>query len=100
LPSDIDPPRLYKVDPAQDPIWQAGFSSNVRSEVEVADWVEHQLSPQLVSLHGVSGVETAGSLVREMQVIVDQYRLRSYNLTMQDLIEPSKKRTWTSPPAG
>jgi len=87
IPEDIEPPRLYKFDPSQDPVWQAGFSSTIRTEVEVADWVEHQLAPQLVSIAGVSGVETAGGLVREMQVIVDQQRLRSYNLTMQDLIE-------------
>lgn len=87
LPEDIDAPRLYKFDPAQDPVWQAGFSSTIRTEVEVADWVEHQLAPQLVSIAGVSGVETAGGLVREMQVIVDQQRLRSYKLTMQDLVE-------------
>ena len=87
LPDDIDPPRLYKFDPSQDPVWQAGFSSRVRSEVEVSDWVENDLAPQLVSINGVSGVETAGGLVRELQVIVDQQRLRSYNLTMQDLID-------------
>ncbi|MDQ2076107.1 efflux RND transporter permease subunit [Marinimicrobium sp. ABcell2] len=86
LPRDIEPPRLYKFDPSQQPVWQAGFSSAVRSEVEVADWVEHQLTPQLVAIHGVSGVETAGGLVREMRVEVDQHRLRYYHLTMADLV--------------
>jgi len=87
MPPDIDPPRLYKFDPAQDPVWQAGFSSTIRSEVEVSHWVEHELAPRLVALHGVSGVETAGGLVREMQVILDQQRLRSYKLSMEDVIE-------------
>ncbi len=86
LPRDIDPPRLFKVDPAQDPVWQAGFSSSLRSEVEVSDWVEHQLAPQLVAINGVSGVETAGGLIREMEVLADQHRLRSYGLTMADLV--------------
>ncbi|TVQ52544.1 MAG: efflux RND transporter permease subunit [Phycisphaerales bacterium] len=87
LPPDIEPPRLYKFDPSQDPVWQAGFSSTIRSEVEVRDWVEHRLAPQLIAIHGVSGVEAAGGMVREMEVIVDQERLRSYGLTMQDLID-------------
>ena len=86
LPPDIDPPRLYRFDPAQDAIWQAGFSSTVRSETEVRDWVEHQLAPQLLSIHGVSGVEAAGGQVREMQVVVDQQRLHSYGLTMDHLV--------------
>ncbi|MCG5524752.1 efflux RND transporter permease subunit [Ectothiorhodospira haloalkaliphila] len=87
LPPDIEPPRLYKFDPSQDPVWQAGFSSTVRSEVEVRDWVENRLAPQLLAIHGVSGVEAAGGMVREMEVIVDQVRLRSYGLTMKDLID-------------
>lgn len=87
LPPDIEPPRLYKFDPSQDPVWQAGFSSTIRSEVEVRDWVEHRLAPQLIAIHGVSGVEAAGGMIREMQVIVDQHRLRSYGLAMQDLID-------------
>ena len=87
LPSDIESLRLYKFDPAQDPIWQAGFSSRVRSEVAVRDWVEHQLAPQLLAIHGVSGVEASGGLQREMEVVIDQHRLRSYGLSMQDVIQ-------------
>ena len=87
LPADIQPPRLYKFDPAQDPVWDAGFSSTVRSEVEVRDWVENRLLPQLVAVEGVSGVEAAGGLEREMEVVVDQDRLRSYGLSMADLVD-------------
>ncbi len=86
LPADIEPPRLYKFDPAQDPVWQAGFSSSVRSETQVRDWVENQLAPQLIAIHGVSGVEAAGGMVREVEVIVDQDRLHAYGLGMQHLV--------------
>ncbi len=87
LPSDIEPPRLYKFDPSQDPVWQAGFSSPVRSEVEVRDWVEHELTPQLLALEGASGVEAAGGMVREMEVILDQQRLASYDLVLRDVLD-------------
>ncbi|MCC5869525.1 MAG: efflux RND transporter permease subunit [Gammaproteobacteria bacterium] len=85
LPPDIDPPRLYKFDPSQDPVYEAGFSSTIRTPREVRDWVEHRLAPQLLSLHGVAGVEAAGGLVRELEVIVDQDRLAFYGLTLQDV---------------
>ncbi len=85
LPQDIDPPRLYKFDPAQDPVWLAGFTSRVRSEVEVHDWLENQLAPQIIAIEGVSSVEAAGGMVREMEVVVDQNRLRSYGLTLADV---------------
>ena len=85
LPTDIDPPRLYKFDPSRDAVYQAGFSSRARSPREVRDWVEHRLVPQLLALHGIAGVEAAGGLVRELEVVVDQDRLRSYGITLQDV---------------
>lgn len=87
LPPDIEPPRLYKFDPSQDPVWLAGFSSTVRPEVEVRDWIENRLAPQLLAIHGVAGVEAAGGMLREMEVVVDQDRLRSYGLHMQDVVD-------------
>ncbi|MGY6519104.1 MAG: efflux RND transporter permease subunit [Lysobacteraceae bacterium] len=87
LPPDIEPPRLYKFDPNQAPVWQAGFSSTVRSEVELRDWALHQLTPHLLAIEGVASVEAAGGQEREIEVVVDQARLRSYGLTMDDVAE-------------
>jgi len=85
MPADIEPPRLYKWDPSADPVYEAGFSSTVRSPIEVRDWMENELAPQLLAIRGVGGVEVAGGLVREMQVIVDIDRLNSYGLSMNDV---------------
>ncbi|MEE2022796.1 efflux RND transporter permease subunit [Alkalimonas mucilaginosa] len=87
LPRDIEPPRLYKFDPSQAPIWQAGFSSPIRTEVEVRDWIENRLTPHLIAIEGVSSVEAAGGLEREVQVVLDQHRLAAYQLTMQDVVQ-------------
>lgn len=87
LPADIEPPRLYKFDPAQAPIWQAGFSSSVRSEVELRDWATFQLTPHLLAIEGVAAVEAAGGQEREIEVIANQERLRAYGLTMGDLAD-------------
>lgn len=85
LPPDIEPPRLFKYDPSQDPVYVAGFSSTMRSPIEVRDWMENELAPQLQSIRGVGGVQVAGGLLRELQVIVDIGRLNSYGLTMNDI---------------
>lgn len=85
MPQDIDPPRIFKYDPSQDPVYVAGFSSTMRSPIEVRDWMENELAPQLQALHGVGGVLVAGGLLRELQVIVDIDRLNSYGLTMNDV---------------
>ncbi len=82
LPDDFESLRLYKYDPSQDPIWEAGFSSTVRSETAVRDWVEHQLAPQLIAIHGISSVEASGGQQRELEVILDQERVRGYGLSL------------------
>ncbi|WP_333607755.1 efflux RND transporter permease subunit [Arsukibacterium sp.] len=87
LPPDIDPPRLFKFDPSEAPVWQAGFSSAVRTEVEVRDWIENRLTPHLISIAGVSSVEAAGGLQRELEIIVDQHRLAAYGLTLDDVVQ-------------
>ncbi len=87
LPSDIEPPRLYKFDPSQDPVYEAGFRSTMRSPLEVRDWLEHELAPQIQSIHGVGGVEVSGGQIRELQVIVDQERLEHYGIALSDIEE-------------
>ncbi len=87
LPRDIDPPRIRKFDPGQTPVWEGGFGSRLRSEAEVRDWVENSLSPQLIAIGGVSSVEASGGMVREMEVVLDQERLRTYGLTLRDVTD-------------
>ncbi|WP_304638542.1 efflux RND transporter permease subunit [Pseudomonas sp.] len=82
---DMDPPRVRKFDPGQQAIWQGGFSSTVRSEAAVNDWIENTLTPQLISIPGVSSVESAGGMVREIEVIVDPDRLHSYGISLQQV---------------
>lgn len=83
LPEGILPPRIYKQDPAADPVYQAGVTSTIRSEIEVRDWLDNRLVPQLLSVQGVGGVEVAGGQVREMQVLLDQDRLNHYGLSLE-----------------
>ena len=85
LPADVEPPRLRKWDPGEWSIWRAGFSSPVRPPRDVRDWVEQRLVPQLQSIEGVAAVEAAGGQVREIEVVLDQDRLRSYGLSLRDV---------------
>jgi hydrophobe/amphiphile efflux-1 (HAE1) family protein len=87
LPEEADPPTIFKFDPAQIPIFEVGFSSPTRDLVELRDWVETRLRPQLLTVQGAASVDVSGGLVREISVILDQERLRSYGLTVSDVIE-------------
>lgn len=87
LPDDVEPPRLRKWDPGASSVYEAGFSSDMRTPREVRDWVDNRLAPQLQAIQGVSGVEAIGGQERELEVIVDQQRLRSYGLTLADVAD-------------
>jgi CzcA family heavy metal efflux pump len=85
LPDDIEPPRLVKADPGAQSVFEAGFSSRERSAREVRDWLDNRLAPQLQSIPGVSGVLSVGGQERELEVVVDQQRLRAYGLSLADV---------------
>jgi len=86
LPVDVDPPRIHKYDPSQIPVFEVGFSSPTRDLVSLRNWVDLQLEPQLLTVEGVAAIDVAGGLVREIRVTLDQERLRSYGLTVSDVL--------------
>ena len=87
MPDEADPPSIFKFDPSQSPIFDVAFSSGSRDLVSLRDWVEYRLQPQLLTIEGVASVDVSGGLVREIQVTLDQERLRSYGLTVSQVIE-------------
>jgi CzcA family heavy metal efflux pump len=87
LPVEASPPTIFKFDPGQLPIYEAAFSSEQRDLVELRDWVDRRLVPQLLTVPGVAAVDVSGGLTREVQVVLDAERLRSYGLTVSQVNE-------------
>ncbi len=86
LPEDADPATIFKFDPSQMPVFEVGFSSPTRDLVDLRNWADLRLHPQLLTVEGVAAVDVAGGLVREIRVTLDQERLRSYGLTVSDIL--------------
>ena len=82
LPEEADPPTIFKFDPSQLPVYEVAFSSSTRDLISLRDWADQRLRPQLLTLNGVASVDISGGLEREVQVVLDQERLRSYGLTV------------------
>jgi hydrophobe/amphiphile efflux-1 (HAE1) family protein len=87
LPVDADPPTAFKSDPSQSPIYEVAFSSEGRDLIQLREWVEQRLRPQLLTVGGVASVDVAGGLIREVQVVLDQERLRSYGITVSQVMD-------------
>lgn len=86
LPDSIDPPVIFKLDPAQIPIMEFVISSPLRDGVELRSWVDDTFSKWFLNLPGVAAAEVGGGLLREIQVIPDQRRLAGIGLTYKDII--------------
>ncbi|MBP7149213.1 MAG: efflux RND transporter permease subunit [Acidobacteria bacterium] len=86
LPEEADPPVIFKSDPSQIPVLQFAISSPTRDEVWLKRWAQDELVKQLLTIEGVASVDVAGGLDREIQVVVDPERLRSYGLTISQLL--------------
>jgi CzcA family heavy metal efflux pump len=87
LPDDADPATIFKFDASQQPVYEVAFSSPLRSPVELRDWVDLRLRPQLLTVEGIASVDVSGGLVREIRVTLDQERLRSYGLAVGDVLQ-------------
>ena len=87
LPTTTEPAVIYKRDPSQIPIMEIILSSNQRDPVEMRSWADFTFSRWFLNLPGVAAVEVGGGLERELQVIVDQEKLASIGLSLDDLAE-------------
>ncbi|WP_337868202.1 efflux RND transporter permease subunit [Meiothermus sp.] len=81
LPRDAQAPVVQRFDPAAAPILFIALSADGRDLREVARYAEDVLKPQLQLVSGVADVQIQGAPSREVQVLLEPYRLASYNLS-------------------
>ena len=87
LPDTIEPPIIYKRDPAQIPVLEFVVSSPARSPTRLRDWVDYDFSRWFLNLPGVAALEVGGAPQREIHVLVDQDRLAASGVTIAGLAQ-------------
>ncbi|MCG6868578.1 MAG: efflux RND transporter permease subunit [Gammaproteobacteria bacterium] len=87
LPTDIEPPSIYKRDPSQAPVMELVVSSGLRDTTELYEWVDYLFARNFVNLPGVAAAEVGGGSAREIDIEVDQERLSASGLTFGDIAE-------------
>ena len=90
LPDTVDPPIIYKFDPAQLPVQEYVISSPLRDPVELRAWVDYVFAKWFLNLPGVAAAEVGGGLLREIRVLPDQLRLAGLGLSVEDVIDAIK----------
>lgn len=81
LPKDLDKPTIQKVNLEELPVIKAGITSNM-SPKELYQLVDKQLLPVLQNIDGVGQVNIIGGDNREVQINIDQEKLKFYGLTI------------------
>ena len=98
LPADILAPEMSKVSPNDLPIMSISATSDLPS-TEFYQRMKDDYLPQIQQLKGVAEITLLGGEEREIQVKVDQDKLKSYKVSLLQVVE-SINRSGLDLPAG
>jgi multidrug efflux pump len=98
LPRDLDPPRISKTNPEDQPIIRLALSGN-RPPTFLADYVKNVIRPQIQMIEGVGDIDLQGFHDRTVRVWYDAPRLEAKGLTVLD-VNRAIEREHLEVPAG
>jgi hydrophobic/amphiphilic exporter-1 (mainly G- bacteria), HAE1 family len=81
LPEDVDPPSLSKFSISDLPVITLGATSKM-DEVAFYDLLDKKIEPILARVNGVAQVTLVGGQEREIQVSLDEEKLKGYGLSI------------------
>jgi hydrophobic/amphiphilic exporter-1 (mainly G- bacteria), HAE1 family len=96
LPQSAKQPVVQKFDPDAAPILQIAVSAP-RSLRDVTLIADKQIKQKLENARGVGEITIVGGAKREIHVLVDPDRLRSYNLTVTDVFNALRQQNLELP---
>lgn len=85
LPSDANAPSIQKLDPNDEPILNVAISATGRDIIEIQNYAEDVLEPELQKVIGVGDVSVVGPIEREIQVLLEPNKLQLYDLSPQQI---------------
>jgi multidrug efflux pump subunit AcrB len=86
MPQGTLPPQVVRVDASSLPVGQLVLESDKSSLTELQDYASARLRPMFTSIPGVTSTAPFGGNIRPVVVNADPQRMRSYNLTPDDVV--------------
>lgn len=85
LPENAAKPQFLKFDPSQFPVIQLALSSeNTEEDIRL---VAERLEKELIRTKGVASVNVSGTIVEEVQILLNQPVLEEKGLTQNDIVQ-------------
>jgi len=97
FPPGALPPQVVRFDASSLPVGQMVFSSPGKSLKEIYDLAATRIRPMFATVPGLSAPPPFGANSRSVVVSVDPDRLRSYNLTPDQVVEAIAKNNVMTP---
>ncbi|HLO47610.1 MAG TPA: efflux RND transporter permease subunit [Kamptonema sp.] len=92
LPDIIEEPRLFKVDPSQQPVYEFALRSPSLQDVALRVFADEELSRELGVVPGVAGVDVAGGVQEEVRINIDLNRLQAQGVSLTDVLNTFRER--------
>src|SRR5215475_7152826 len=97
MPPGTIPPFIVRFDVGSVPVGQLVFSSDTRSDTEIQDQALYKVRPLLATLPGVSAPPPSGGKIRTIVVYPDPEKLRSYQVSPDDIATTLARQNLTLP---
>lgn len=80
IPRDAETPLVFSYDPNQEPIIVLTVTSDARSPRDLRTYSKQILEQRIERVNGIASAETSGGLERQINVTIDNERMRFYNV--------------------
>ncbi|MDG3006100.1 efflux RND transporter permease subunit [Paludisphaera mucosa] len=97
MPVGSQPPFLIRLDAGSLPVGYLVLNSETKSIGEIQDMAMYRVRPLFASLPGTMSPPPFGGNIRAIVINLDPDRLRSYNLSPQDIVDAIDRGNYASP---
>lgn len=85
--SAVGTPYMIKINPSLLPVEVAAVSMDGLDAVELSDFVDNTLLPQLEGVSGVARISTIGSITRRVHVVIDEAMIDAVNARLREAVD-------------
>ncbi len=97
FPTGVEEPVIERLDPADMPILSLSVTSEKLSPKQLTSLVEKVITKRLENIEGVGSLTIVGGQRREIQVLLDPDQLKSYALTVPDVVTALRRENLEVP---
>jgi multidrug efflux pump subunit AcrB len=97
LPAGVTPPYVLTFNASTVPVLQLALSSDTLSQAELFDYAQNFIRPKLATVAGAAIPSPYGGKVRQVQIDLDQHRLRAQGVSAQDVSDALARQNLITP---